>query len=570
MNSPVELIKERLSIVDLVSSYIKLEKAGANFKARCPFHLEKTASFFVSPSRGSFHCFGCNRGGDIFSFTEEIEGLNFPETLKILADRAGVNLSQFSGNEQGENAALYRILDEATKFFEVKLVENKEAVNYLRGRGLDVETIKDFRIGFAPDGWRNLSNYLESKKFSKSMIEKAGLNIAGKEGFYDRFRSRIMFPITNSQGKVVGFTGRIFPASAEGGPSVGGKYINSPETVLYNKSKILYGYDKAKREMMQKDFCVIVEGQMDLITAHQSGTKNAVAVSGTALTEDHLELVRRFTETIILAFDADSAGLKASDRAVKMALNKGFDVKIAKIPKGMDPADFILKDPAGWAKAIGEAKPIVDFYLAVFAESDLPERARIKEVREKILPYVAEIGNRMDQAHFIKRIAGFVNLSEESVQGEVQKIGRKIEPANFTKEETAAGSMATQITAKILGLILWQSEKKESKIDVSAARERFERIMGTTFKNASEKKTLNEKNDLIFETEMYYLNNEKLPEVADELFNHLEKEFLEDRLKTLMQELRIVEATNNDKMVEQILKQCQDISIRINEIKSNK
>src|SRR3972149_5550617 len=303
MLSPVEQIKDRLSIIDVISSYLKLEKAGQNFKARCPFHNEKTPSFFVSPSRNSYHCFGCNRGGDIFTFTEEIEGVSFSDALKTLAERAGVTLTATGNKEREENKKSYDLLEAATKFFETNLLRSETVKNYIKARGLKEETVRNFRLGFAPDGWSNLLDYLKAKGFPEKLIEENGLIIKCQKGYYDRFRGRIMFPLSDSQGRVVGFTGRIFddgskPSSAK---ATEGKYVNSPETVLYNKSKILYGYDKAKREMLKEDFCIIVEGQMDLLMAHQAGTANSVAVSGTALSEEHIKLIKRFTETIMLS-----------------------------------------------------------------------------------------------------------------------------------------------------------------------------------------------------------------------------------------------------------------------------
>ncbi|KKP98393.1 MAG: primase protein [Candidatus Nomurabacteria bacterium GW2011_GWA1_36_15] len=273
INSPVQQIKERLSIEEIVSSYIKLEKAGANFKARCPFHNEKTPSFFVSPDRASYYCFGCGAKGDIFSFIEEFEGLDFKGALKILAERAGIPLVQYSKEKEGEKEKLYRAMEEATKFFEKNLAENKKILEYLKSRGLEEKTIGDFKIGFSLLDWRTLFEYLKSKGFSDKEIELAGLVKKTEKGFYDRFRGRIMFPISDSSGRIIAFSGRIFE---DDGKSA--KYLNSPDTPIFSKSAVLYGLDKAKESIRKNNFSILVEGQMDLILSHQAGFRNTVAI----------------------------------------------------------------------------------------------------------------------------------------------------------------------------------------------------------------------------------------------------------------------------------------------------
>jgi DNA primase len=262
MNSPVEQIKERLNIVDVVSSYVKLEKSGIHFRARCPFHNEKTPSFFVSPERNNYHCFGCGKGGDIFSFVQEIEGLTFPETIKVLADKAGIVLSKYEKQQEDDDSVLYKALSLSAKYFEAVLKKFPSGVEYLKARGITDETIANFAVGYAPDGWRNLSSFLTSRGIPEEVQERAGLVIKSERGHYDRFRGRIMFPICNATGKVVGFSGRIFPEKLD--EPMSAKYVNSPETKVYNKSRILFGYDKAKRAIAKTGRAIIVEGQMDL------------------------------------------------------------------------------------------------------------------------------------------------------------------------------------------------------------------------------------------------------------------------------------------------------------------
>ncbi len=581
--TPVEQIKERFSIVDVVSSYIKLEKAGINFKARCPFHHEKTASFFVSPNRNSFHCFGCSRGGDIFTFVQDIEGVNFSEALKILADKAGIDLTAYSGFKNSELNVQYRILEDAASFFESNLLKYPEAKKYLSDRGLLDKTIKDFRVGYIPTGWRNLLSYLKSKNYSEHDIEKTGLIIKTDKGYYDRFRSRIMFPIANSQSKIAGFSGRIFEAEIRKTPGVGAsltpgveenfgaKYVNSPETELYNKSRILYGYDKAKRAIMQNNSAIIVEGQMDLIMAHQAGSDNAVAVSGTAMTGDHLELIKRFTENIVICFDADSAGFGASERTIKMALERDMDVKIAKLPEGMDPADLIIKDKNLWQHAIKNSKQIIDFYLAVLKEKNSDSRILGKEITKKVLPFVAEIRNNIDQAHFIKKIATELGVDEESVRQEIRKVSSVSNSSKEIKKETQEiKNMRNEIEDRAIGIILWQSDKTDPELDVLKAKEEFQRISGKIFDDIIKDISDSLKQNLIFQTEMYYKDSDSIMEILDELLGNLEKEMLEIKLKNLLKNLKKEESLKNESEVEKILKECHDISNRINEIKSKK
>ncbi len=332
MSSVIEEIKSRLNIVDVVGGYLKLEKAGGNFKACCPFHNERTPSFFLSPSRQTYHCFGCNRGGDVISFVEEIEGLDFQGALKILADRAGVTLTREKVGAKDERATIHNALELATKFYEAVLPKFPETEKYLKERGLTPETIKHFRVGFAPDEWRSLGDFLAKKGVSESVMERAGLIVRSPKGFYDRFRGRVMFPITDSSGRVIAFSGRILK-EGEGktlGASASAKYVNSPETDVFHKSRALFGFSQAKDSMRRADACVLVEGQMDLILSHQAGVTNAVASSGTALTSEHLDLIKRFTKNVVLAFDADSAGIAAAQRAGELAHSEDRAVRDAR------------------------------------------------------------------------------------------------------------------------------------------------------------------------------------------------------------------------------------------------
>ena len=311
MKDNVSKIKDRLDVVDVISGYLKLQKAGMNFKARCPFHNEKTPSFVVSPERQVWHCFGCSKGGDIFSFIQDIEGVEFPEALRVLAAKAGIELDSFNPAIKDDKARLYEVCETATKFFEKQFHSNigKLALEYLKNRGVVDSTIQEFRLGFAPNDWNALGTFLKNCGYSENEIVEAGLAIKRNDGsgVYDRFRSRITFPIFDLNGQVVGFTGRIFAESSEALAKEEGqaKYINTPQTRIYDKGRILYGLNKAKMDIKQTDRCVLVEGNMDALMSYQAGVKNVVASSGTALTLNHLTLLHRYTTNLDFCFDTD-------------------------------------------------------------------------------------------------------------------------------------------------------------------------------------------------------------------------------------------------------------------------
>lgn len=589
LQSPVDQIKERLGIADVVGSYVKLERAGINFKARCPFHGEKTPSFFVSPSRGTYHCFGCSRGGDIFTFVEEIEGVQFVDALKLLADKAGVELKSVDSKAKSEHDKLYSIVESAVSYYEECLNENNEALLYLKNRGLTEETIKHWRIGYAKDTWSSLYDTLKKKGYSDMDIDKAGFIISRNaaksavggspdaqsafRGYYDRFRSRIMFPLAGANGKIVGFSGRIFMPYDKAKEKELAKYVNSPDTVLYNKSRILYGYDKAKTSMMRENSCVLVEGQMDLLMSHQARVTNTVALSGTALTEDHLKMIKRFSDNLVLALDSDDAGFSASERAWRLAISLGLDVKAVKLPSGSDPADTALKDPEGFKLAIKEAKHIIEYLLEGIKEKGLDKRAFLLEVVKRVLPYVAEIGNKIDQAHFVGKIAGELSVEEKHLWEEIAKLKRNISPATsspIVKEQKPGFLRKETIARKILGMILWQeaevANKKEAKIDTSLARAEYT-LLSEQY-GLTRLEEMKDIKDLIFESELYYAGHEHLNRELAELMRNLERELLEERFTETMNALSEAEKRNELPRAEEMLKKCQDISKKINEIKN--
>jgi len=438
LNSPIDEIKSRLDIVEVIGSYIKLKKAGANYRALCPFHSEKNPSFFVSPARQIWHCFGCGKGGDIFGFVKEIEGVEFGDALRILAQRAGVELKPRSPEWQKfktERQRLYEICELATKFFEKQLEGSslgKEAKKYLLGRVIKEESIKKWRIGYSPDTWSGLSDFLVSKDYKNEEIEKAGLSLKNEQGsYYDRFRGRIIFPIFDLNSQVIGFGGRIFQKTDKVA-----KYINTPNTLLYDKSRILYGLDEAKVEIRKKDFCLLVEGYTDVILAHQAGFENTASVSGTALTPYQLVILKRYSENLFLSFDMDIAGDSATKRGIDLAQLRGFNLKIITLPKDEDPADVISKNPNEFKKLVNNSLSILDFYFQnAFSQFDKARPEGKREISKILLPVIKRIPNKIEQSFWVSRLAKNLEVKEENVEEELKKIKLEEEALGLEPEE---------------------------------------------------------------------------------------------------------------------------------------
>jgi DNA primase len=541
MNSPVEKIKERLSIEEVVSSYIKLERSGANFKARCPFHNEKTPSFFISPSRNSYYCFGCGASGDIFTFVEEFEGLDFKGALKLLADKAGVPLEAYTPamkEAESEKEKLYRAMEDATKYYENNLKDSPEVLEYLKARGLTEKSITDFRIGYIKNDWRLLYEFLKNK-FADAELEKAGLIKKTEKGYYDRFRGRIMFPIADSSGRIIAFSGRIFDdLSTSSGQVAQAKYLNSPETPIFSKNAVLYGLDKAKESIRKNNFSILVEGQMDLVLSHQAGYKNTIATSGTALSDStvskenvvsNLGLIRRLSENIVLAFDGDKAGFNASNRAGRIALSLGMDVKVAALPEGKDPADLISKEGSdAWRDAIKNSKHIIEFLLdKAIKNGDGDMRKAGRVIKETILSYVDALESSIEKMHFIKKISDQSGIPQNALQADLQKIEQelKYEKVEIAQAEESIAKMYRKdyIERRLAGIAFWKQDPALEAV--------LKRVL---------EKYLDIKNDLIFEAEVFYQNSDDLSKEISNLLGNWEAEKINEELSQKMQELRMV------------------------------
>ncbi len=551
-SSTVDQIKQRLSVADVVGSYIKIQKAGANFRACCPFHNEKTPSFYVSPSREIWHCFGCGAGGDLFEFVKRIEGIDFPEALKVLADRAGVQIVHQNPKLYNEKTKLLELMKEAVLFYQKKLTENKEALNYLWDRGLKNETLKNFNIGFSPEedggSWRNLFYHLKNKGYTGQEMEKAGLVIKkSSEDFYDRFRGRIMFPLKDASGRFVGFSGRIFNEVKKDV----GKYINTPQTILYDKSKILYGFDRAKVEITKEDSCVLVEGQMDVLMSHQSGIENTVAVSGTALTEGHLSIIHRLTNNIIMAFDSDEAGESAAKRSIDISLQEGFEVEAISLPEDEDPADVILKDKEKWKGLVENSVHIIEFYLTVLRSRYKDERKFKLAVEKSVLPYILFIQSGVDRSHWVKEISNRLGVKEEVILEELRKINRNKKDivGAQKKENNNIKTKKELLKEKLAGIFLWKKEKIELPEMVLKEIKEFT-------KNLKEEN----KNKIILEAELFYGEDTGLKKEVENLSKELKTEITKEKLNNLAEEVRGLEAKGESEKLEKKLEEFQTLS----------
>jgi len=574
MSSSVDQIKSRIDIISLVSSYIKLDKAGASWKGRCPFHNEKTPSFFVSPGRESYYCFGCGASGDIFTFVEEFEGLDFKGALRLLADRAGVELEAYSPEKkeaESEKEKLFRVMEEATKFFENNLVGNKDGEEYLRSRGVSDKTIKDFRIGYAILDWRKLYDHLRSMGFTDGEIERAGLakkpEDAGK-AMYDRFRGRIIFPISDSSGRIIAFSGRLL---VDDGKSA--KYLNSPETPIFNKSSVLFGIDKAKDSIRKNNFSILVEGQMDLVLSHQAGFKNTVASSGTAMADsvlskeniiNNLGLVCRLSKNIVLAYDADKAGVNAANRFAKIALSLGMDVKVAGMKEGMDPADIISKEgPDAWRESIRNSKHFIPFMLErILKEASADSRKAGIMIKERLLPFVNDLDSAIEQSHFIKLISDKSGVSEKALMEDLKKVASELK--NETEETKVAMENIEKklrkdpIERRLLGIAFWQEGLQDKALDPAAIFQKLGKIK-ESYKDI--------KKDLVYEAEAFYANSENLNKDVNEMMLSIEEEYLNEELGRIMVELKNLK----DKKEEvEILKKISEINKRKEEIKNSR
>ncbi len=479
MNSAVEDVKSRINIVDIIGEYIKLQKAGASWKALCPFHREKTPSFIVTEEKQIWHCFGCGKGGDVFSFVMEMEGLEFKDALKMLAERSGVDLAAYrlslpsDAGEKENKAKTFEILKLASRFYEKQLwdgIGKEKILPYLRKRGINDESAKKFQLGYAPEGWRNILEFLTKRGYAPEEIIRTGLLVekngtgddrAQKGGnqknissYYDRFRDRIIFPVSDAMGNIAGFSARVAP----GGDESQAKYVNTPETLVYRKSKILYGLNHARREIKDKGAVLVVEGNTDVIAAHQAGIVNAVAVSGTALTGEQLDILKRYSDNLYLLFDMDEAGTNAIRRSAESAFEKDFNVFVVRIPEGKDAAELAQKDAGKLVAAVKAAVPAMDyFFQRLFSVYDKNNARDKKNIAREALNLTLHFKNEIEKSHWVKKLSHEIDVSENLLNDALRKarFRTRNEPEKSVLTESCEWKTRYQmIQEKIFGLML--------------------------------------------------------------------------------------------------------------------
>lgn len=496
LEKTIEEIHSKLDIVEVISGYIPLKKAGRNFKGLCPFHHEKTSSFIVSSTKQIYHCFGCGVGGDMISFVMKQERLEFMEALRILADKANVQLPQFGGKASGYRRSLantlHRVNEFCANYYNALLIGSnkaKEAREYLASRSLSAPAVSKFKLGYAPPAWDGLLKFAEQKGISNAVLEKAGLIIPGKQGsFYDRFRSRVIFPIFDIRSKIIGFGGRVLDEALP-------KYMNSPETDIYIKGRHLYGLNFALDDIKAKDFVVVVEGYFDLITPYQNGIRNIVATLGTALTVEQIRLIKRFTSNAVIIFDADEAGEAASLRGLDLLVSEGLNVRIARLPEGVDPDTFIRgKTAADFLKVVETADNLFDYKLKLligkFNPAEAEEKARISS---EMLPTIKRVENAVLRSDYIKKLAEVLFVKEEALMEEFSKI--KLDYSYLGESRVLKESRAIRPAEKIIIGLMIEAPEMAEEVRGNLTIEDFKNeeiraIIKTAFTMLDESKTL--------------------------------------------------------------------------------
>lgn len=566
MANEIELIKQKLEIVDFIRSYLSLQPAGKNFKALCPFHQEKTPSFIVSPERQIWHCFGCGNGGDVIKFLMLYENLEFPEALQALAEKAGVEIRKISPQQQREFGVLYDINEKAKTFFVNELKKNSPAGDYLKSRGLEQKTIEEFEIGFAPGG-ETLTLYLLKLGYDINDIIRAGLTVKNVRGVYrDRFENRVIFPIFNNLGRVVAFTGRILPNT----PGVDNlaKYLNSPETLIFNKSKVLYAFHKSKSEIAKTKNVFLVEGQLDALLAWQAGIKQVAAVSGSALSLVHIQTLRRLADTLLLSFDKDEAGLNALEKAIEILSPFDFHIKAVDLGEFKDPAEAASQNPSFLAKAIMESKPalthLFNVYLPKNKEVDLPVQKRL--VR-KLLSIIKKIKSPVEQQIWVKNLARHAGLSESVLIEELSLLKVKEAPAFSSTAEPQFNGKKDRLERIAEQMIMVAVQREEFWPEVKAHC----RYLPAAFRQFAEnsEKAIPDYLKLRATYELSGKDPDSLKDEFRELLVHLKIEHLKKERERLRQDIHLIQEKGDEPALENTLKLFKGVTAEIQQLINN-
>ncbi len=540
MQDAKEEIKSRLAVEDVVGQYIELKRAGRNLKGRSPWGVDKTPSFMVSPEKGIWHDFSANKGGDIFTFVMEVEGIGFKEALEKLANQAGVDLTKYRGGDPAvakKKARAREALSLATKYFQACLVRDKSVCEYVfYKRNLNRKTVAEFKIGYAPASGKALTEALKKRGFSLEELDAAGLLNRFKT---DLFRDRMMVPFIDTTGNVIGFTARVLGKSEP-------KYLNTPETLLFNKSKFIFGLYQAKESIRRSGYVVIVEGNMDVISSHQAGVKEAVATSGTAMTEQHLKALSNLTSDIRLAYDGDEAGVKATERAIMMAGDLGIDLSVISDYHGAkDPDELIQKDPTLWQKAVESSIPAVEWLLKKYEENlnlnTATGKRKYSDVALKLLNYIKD---EVERASYEEKVAKKLDLEVEILREKGERLNKKLEqaPKKYLKKPK------TKV----------KSDKLKKYENSLLALKVFGGITKTKipFEIPEDETKLNEL-ELVFNREHENLDDTDFEKEAEELLIRYNKELAQQRIKELNTKLENLD--ENSEEYERTLKEIYEL-----------
>ena len=568
-----QLVKEKLDIVAFLRNYVELKPAGKYFKAQCPFHKERTASFMVSPERQTWHCFGtCNEGGDIISFLMKYENIEFYDALKILAEKAGIELHAAGDRDYQASQTLYQLMAAAKEFFVAQLKQAPKVKEYLKDRGLTDATIEEFEIGVAPDSSDALIKHLVQKRFTVADIERAGLAFKTDRGTYtDRFRARIMFPIHNQIGKTVAFTGRVLPWNDSGNV---GKYVNSPETPIFQKSKVLYGFDKTKGDIREAHRAVVVEGQMDLIMAWQDGIKNIVASSGTALTNDHLVLLSRLADELVLSFDSDAAGQAAAERAIDLANAADLTVKLLLIddPKLKDPADMARERPGHLAQLVAAAKPAMEYYFHKYMQQTSADRAQKKQQIRLVLGKIRMLASPIERSEWLKELSYITKINEEVLVEEMAGLQAAAPAPAVPAAKKAVAEAASvelnrreKIIQRLIGILLYlKSDVKALKDYARYVPEKYAAVYKSF--EAPDTERSEEIKELMAAISMKFGFENQGTEPADLekevalLLRELKREYLKERRAALSDQVVALERGGDEEKLHQAMAEYARIS----------
>jgi DNA primase len=587
----VAQIRDKIDIVQLISEYITVKKAGRNFKANCPFHNEKTPSFVISPERQIWHCFGgCNKGGDVYSFLMEYEKLEFPEALRILAKRAGVELAtgNFASAESSKKERLYQLNSLAKEYYHYVLTKHKagkKALDYLINRQIDPKVIETFSLGFSPPEGNSLVKYLiDKKRFSKDEVIDAGLAYQRGRDLVDFFRGRLMFPLIDHRDNVVGFAGRILDNS-----ETTSKYINTRETLIYHKGDQIYGFNVTKDAIRREGQAIIVEGEFDVLSCFQNGVANVIAVKGTALTESQVSLLARFTQKITFCFDSDKAGQEAIKRSLSVVEKKGITPTVIEIPGMKDPDEAISENPVAFKKAVRQDISVYDHLLThALSSVDTGTPEGKKKVADEVLPFIAQISNEIIKEHYLKKLAEGLDTSYESIVKEIDRIivreTRQTQPSLKPQDSDVKRTKEEVLEEYLLALIV-QSERPKKAIHKAVAilsdsmsRERaYHKIMDHLLDHAEKSENFDGKvfaDDLpkellpTFDTSALFplpvFQNEDMLFIEVEKAAHqLKKAYIQEKMKKLSQEIKQKEKNGEEKGIEILQKQYSDLAAHL-------